>query len=194
MVYFWKFVLVKLIMGKFVQAKDPFILKLWSGVYDRFFDSRENADALSSESSLAMTQCSKYGTRAEEIEKCGDKGLEPTYYLSIFTRRIWPARKHWRPDNQRVLGFIPRSNCHHSTYYRCNWTHTWCWCRQSRWRRQLQSSRRCRRPRWFEMLMVRKPCNCKIRLSHIKQIAIANQTSIVATVVSEQMVIIMAGI
>ena len=33
-----------------------------------------------------------------------------------------------------------------------------------------------------EMLMVRKPCNCKIRLSHIKQIAIADQTSIVVVV------------
>ena len=33
-----------------------------------------------------------------------------------------------------------------------------------------------------EMLMVRKPCNCKIRLSHIKQIAIADQTFIVVVV------------
>ena len=47
----------------------------------------------------------------------------------------------------------------------------------------------------LEMLMVRKPCNCKIRLSHIKQIAIANQTSVVVrSSLSEQMVIIMAGI
>ena len=47
-----------------------------------------------------------------------------------------------------------------------------------------------------EMLMVRKPCNCKLRLSHIKQIAIANQTSgrVRRVRASEQMAIIMAGI
>ena len=30
------------------------------------------------------TVYSKRQTRAEEIEKCQDEGLEPTYYLSIF--------------------------------------------------------------------------------------------------------------
>ena len=29
-------------------------------------------------------QYSKHQTRGEEIEKCLDEGLEPTYYLSIF--------------------------------------------------------------------------------------------------------------
>ena len=45
--------------------------KLWSGSYCRFVHSRESADAKSPERN-------KRQTRAEEIEKCLDEGLEPT--------------------------------------------------------------------------------------------------------------------
>ena len=57
---------------------------LWSSTY-RLKDSWESAEVQSSESSSAIY---KRQTRAEEMRKCLDKGLEQTSYSSIFKQYV----------------------------------------------------------------------------------------------------------
>ena len=49
-----------------------------------FENSHESADANCPIFQILL-QYSKRQTRAQEIEKCLDEGLEPTYYFSIFS-------------------------------------------------------------------------------------------------------------
>ena len=59
----------------------PYFLMAYSDAYYRFEDSREPADAKSPRD--PPRQYSKCQTRGDEIQKCLDKGLEPTNFFSI---------------------------------------------------------------------------------------------------------------